>query len=234
MTSVSPSKIEEARIRAIYAKRQRDGRYSWFSPGHLFLIQEREHQLLAILKRHRFERLDTKKILEIGCGTGYWLREFIKWGGRPENIFGIDLLPDRIAEARHLCPEAVVIHCGNAAKLEFPDSTFDLVLQSTVFTSILDPEMRQQIASEMFRVVKRDGLILWYDYHVNNPWNPDLRGVKKREIYQLFPSCRIELRRITLPPPLTRVLAPYSWLLCYFLEKIPFLCTQYIGVIRKG
>jgi hypothetical protein len=42
--------------------------------------------------------------------------------------------------------------------------------------------MKEQVASEMLRVVKEDGLILWYDYHVNSRWNPDVRGVKRQEI----------------------------------------------------
>jgi len=54
--------------------------------------------------------------------------------------------------------------------------------QFTVFTSILDISMKQSIAGEMLRVLKPDGIILWYDYYRNNPMNPDVRGVKKREI----------------------------------------------------
>jgi ubiquinone/menaquinone biosynthesis C-methylase UbiE len=226
--------LEKARIRAAYVKRQDDPRYSWFSPGHLFMVQERERQLLAILARYAFAPLHTKKILEVGCGTGYWLREFIKWGARPEHIVGIDLLSDRVAEAKRLSPGAVTIECGSAVVLSFPDETFDLVLQSTVFTSVLDAAMKQQMAAEMLRVLKADGLILWYDYHVNNPRNRDVRGVKRQEISTLFPGCRIELRRITLAPPLARLVAPYSWLACYLLEKIPFLRTHYLGVMRKG
>ncbi len=228
------SQIEEARIRAAYAKRQKDdARYSYFSMGNLFLMQEREQRLLTLLKRNDLAPLHTKKILEVGCGTGYWLREFIKWGARPENITGIDLLVDRVAEARYLCPEAVRIVYGNAVELAFPDATFDLVVQSTVFTSVLDAMMKQQMASEMLRVVKDDGFILWYDYHVHNPWNPDVRGIKRREISQLFPGCRIKLQRLTLVPPLVRLLAPYSWLACYGLGKIPWLCTHYLGLISK-
>lgn len=224
---------EEARIRSAYARRQEHARYSWFSPGHLFIAQERERRCLALLKRHGFADLPTKHILEVGCGTGGWLREFIKWGARPEHITGIDLLADRVAEAQHLCPAAVQIHCGSATQLPFPDATFDLVLQSTVFTSVLDPSVKHQIASEMLRVLKGDGLIVWYDFHVNNPRNPDVRGVKKEEIRRLFPACQIHLSRITLAPPLVRLLAPYSWLACYCLSKIPWLCTHYLGVIRK-
>jgi SAM-dependent methyltransferase len=225
---------EEARIREAYARRWDESRYSWFNAGYLFTMQALESQLLVLLKQYDFASLDTKNVLEVGCGTGFWLREFIKWGARPENITGVDLLSDSVAKARHLCPEAVKIHCGSAAELLFPDGIFDLVLQSTVFTSVLDASLKRRMASEMLRVVKRDGLILWYDFHVNNPWNPDVRGVKRREIYQLFPGCRIDLRRITLAPPLVRSIAPYSWLACYLLEKIPLLCTHYLGVIRKG
>jgi len=228
------SSIEEARIHAAYAKRQKDDtRYSYFSMGNLFEKQEREQRLLTLLKRHGLAPLHTKKILEVGCGTGSQLREFIKWGARPENITGIDLLVDHIAEARYVCPEAVRILSGNATELAFPDATFDLVVQFTVFTSVLDSLTKQLVASEMLRVMKDDGFILWYDFHVNNPWNPDVRGVKRREITQLFPDCRIQLQRITLVPPLGRLLAPYSWLACYVLGKIPWLRTHYIGLISK-
>jgi SAM-dependent methyltransferase len=218
----------------VYAKRPRnDARYSWLNPGHLFIMQELERRLLTLLQRYGFTCWDTYKMLEIGCGTGYWLREFVKWGVRPENITGVDLLPDRVAAAKKLCPEAVQIQCGSAAELAFPKDTFDLVLQSTVFTSVLDASMKQQMASEMLRVVKRDGLILWYDYRVNNPWNSDVRGITRQEIYRFFPGCLIQLQRITLAPPLVRRLAPYSRLSCYVLGKVPWLCTHYLGVIRK-
>ena len=94
--------------------------------------------------------------------------------------------------------------CASAAQLPFLDQKVDLVFQSTVFTSILAGDLKQRVASEVMRVVRPDGLILWYDYLVNNPWNSDVRGVKRREISQLFPDYRIELERITLLPPLTR------------------------------
>lgn len=131
------------------------------------------------------EYVGARHAVAVNSGTAALHLALEEWGTRPENMAGVDLLPDRIAEARRLCPEAVNLRCGSATKLEFPDATFDLVLQSTVLTSILDSGMKQSIASEMLRVLKPDGIILWYDYHVNNPWNPDVRGVKKREIHEL-------------------------------------------------
>lgn len=194
MTDVSnSSSIEEARIQEAYRKRQGIALYSWFSPGHLFLIQGREREILGLLRKKGIESLDKKRILEVGCGTGYWIRQFINWGARPQNITGIDLLHDRVAEARHLGPDSVRIECGSAASLGFADAAFDLVLQSMVFSSVLDPSMKRQIAAEMLRVVKSDGMILWYDFHVNNPRNPDVRGLKKnRKNFSSFQVVRVK------------------------------------------
>lgn len=226
-------KAEEARIRAVYADRQAASRYSCLDPGHLFMVQDRERQVLGLLERYGLLPLETKKILEIGCGSGFWLREFVKWGARPENIFGVDLLPGRIAEARILCPEGVSLWCGSASRLEYPDDTFDLVLQSTVFTSILDARLKEQIAREMLRVLKCEAAIIWYDFFVNNPRNPDVCGIRKRELRELFPDCDLRFKRITLAPPLARLLAPRSWYLCCLLTELRVFNTHYLALIRR-
>lgn len=223
---------EEKRIKAAYERRDGTSLYSRFNRAYLFMVQEREKRYLELLALHGCTALDKKQILEIGCGTGDLLRDFIKWGARPENLVGVELIDERVAKAIQLCPKDVTILQGNAAKLQFPGEMFHLVLQSTVFTSVLDSGTKQQMAAEMCRVLKRDGLIVWYDYHMNNPRNPDVKGVRLREIKALFPACEIRLERITLAPPIARRVAPYSWLLCYFLSKIPWLCSHYIGIIR--
>src|SRR6266446_3567457 len=131
--SLDSTRTEEARIRAAYAKREEDdARYSWSSPGYQFMLQQRERRLLALLRRYGFAALESKTILELGCGTGQWLRDFVKWGARPENVTGIDLLPERVSKARRSCPPAVCIQCASAAQLPFSNARFDLVLQSTV------------------------------------------------------------------------------------------------------
>jgi ubiquinone/menaquinone biosynthesis C-methylase UbiE len=226
-------RVEEARIRAAYARRIDDSKYSLFEAGTLFIVQQRERHILDFLLRYAFAELASKTILEVGCGTGYWLREFTKWGARPDRITGIDLLADRLTLAKRSCSPEVRLQCASGTDLPFRRESFDLVFQSTVFTSILDDQMRRRVAAEMLRVVKPHGLILWYDFYLNNPRNGDVRGVKRREIEKLFPYCRIDLRRLTLAPPLARVLARYSYLACYILEKVPLLCTHYLGVIRK-
>ena len=47
-----PNDGEENRIRERYARRKNaDSRYSWFTPGHLFLVQSREKRVLELLAR---------------------------------------------------------------------------------------------------------------------------------------------------------------------------------------
>jgi ubiquinone/menaquinone biosynthesis C-methylase UbiE len=225
---------EEARIRAAYQNRAKPAsHYSWFDAGNLFVVQERERLLLKRLRRRGREPLTGSRLLEIGCGSGHWLREFIKWGVCPQDVTGIDLRQEVIPIAAQLCPTGVTLQSANASSLDFQDESFDLVLQSMVFTSVLNEAMRYQIAREMLRLVKKTGLIIWYDFHVNNPWNPDVRGVRKAEIRQLFPNCHVELERASLALPLTKILAPWSWTLCHLLSRLRVLNTHYLGVIQK-
>lgn len=230
----SSAQAEEARIKAAYAGRALGAwRYSPFNPAHLLGCQQIEAEMLALLRRNGRTDLSSYKILDVGCGSGQLLRRLLEWGARPANVAGVDLLPDRIAEAKLLSPPDARLICGSAKQLEFPAASFDLIFQLTVFTSILDAELKREIAAEMLRLLRPDGLIVWFDYHVNNPRNADVRGVGKREIRELFPGCEIDLRRVTLAPPINRLLAPCSPLLCQLLSKLSLLCTHYLGSIRK-
>jgi len=227
------STIEVSRIRRVYARRSDQSRYSLFDTANLLASHEREGQILAAFIRHGYASLEKTRILEIGCGTGFWLREFVRWGARPENISGIDLLPERIGEARALCPAGISLRCGSAEKLHFSGGTFDLVFQSTVFTSILDEAMKVQIAREMLRVLRPSGMIVWYDFTVDNPWNPDVRGIPRREIKRLFPGCRFEFERLTLAPPVGRRIARVSSFLYRALSAIRLFDTHCLAIIKK-
>src|SRR3989440_8774150 len=60
-----------------------------------------------------------------------------------------------------LFPYTTLFRSGGALALR--SDSFDVVMQVTVFTSILDPDLKRRVALEMLRVVKQDGLILWYE-----------------------------------------------------------------------
>jgi len=226
---------EVERIQKAYEKRDLSGKtklYSPLNPAALFTSQQREKDIIKALANHGISDLSDKKILDLGCGSGGVLRDFVKYGASPENCYGIDLLSGRVEAARMLSPN-IDFRCANAEELPYDNGVFDIAIIFTVLTSILDMKMKQNVAKELLRVLRPSGIILYYDYHMNNPSNPDVRGVKKKEILELFPSCKVKLKRITLAPPLTRAIAPFSLALCQALEKFPLLCTHYLGIIEK-
>lgn len=220
------------RVATAYARRGYPARESMFADGHLFLIQEQGRALLRALRRAGITDLTRLRTLEVGCGTGRWLCELVSWGAEPGRLTGIDLLAERIDVARRRCARGVALHVGNGGALPFEDGSFDLVLQSTVFTSILDGAVRRHVADEIVRVLRPGGTLLWYDFRFDNPRNPDVRAVGRRELAALFPGCRMQVARATLAPPLARLVAPRSWTLCTLLAALPFLRTHLVATIR--
>ena len=120
--------------------------------------------------------------------------------------------------------------CASAAELPFSDGSFDLVLQSTVFTSILAPDLKRRVAAEMIRVVKARWVYLWYDYHVNKtPMSGCQTPRNKLFVSELSNRAPTNHVNTSFGP----FVAPYSYLACFLLERFPPLCTHYLGVIRK-
>jgi SAM-dependent methyltransferase len=222
---------EQSRVREVYARRGSPARDSLLHPGQLFMVQDQVRRMLAMLTRERVD-VTAADILEVGCGSGRWLREFIQWGADPARVHGVDVLPDKIEQARLRCPTAVDLQTVNGAELPFADASFDLMLQSTVFTSILDTGVRHRVAAEMRRVLRPSGLILWYDFSVPHRANPDVRAVTRAELRTLFPGCSIRVGRVTLAPPIARAVAPRSWVCCTALNGLPFLRTHLLAAIR--
>ncbi len=228
---------EELRIAAVYARRKQSipgRRYCRLSAAHLCMVQELERELLRLFRRCSCDELSGRRILEIGCGTGNWLRTFIQWGARPENLYGVELLNERLDEARQLLPPTVVLVRGNAAHLDFSDEAMDMVAQFCVFSSILNSDIRRQVAQEMVRVLRPGGYIVSYDFHFDNPNNPDVSGLKRNDIVRLFPHCRADFCRLTVAPPLARALVRVSPKLYPITAAMKVLCTHYLVLLQKN
>jgi SAM-dependent methyltransferase len=206
--------------------------YSWFNPAQLFALQQRQRVLLRTLKRQGISDLGGLRILEVGCGRGGVLREFACLGACPENMFGLDLLADRLVDAGQGLP-GVHFQRADGSCLPFASQSFDLVMQYTAVSSVLDADLRRRMCAEMLRVTRPGGLVLSYDFWLN-PTNKQTRGLGLDEIHASFPGCRIDPHRITLAPPIARRLAAFSWGLCLFLESLKIFNTHYLVAIRPG
>jgi hypothetical protein len=147
------------------------------------------------------------------------------------SLHGVDLLPGRIAQARSLLPDAALQVAGGD-QLGYPDQFVDLVLASTVFSSVLDVSLARAVAAEMIRVTRR--AILCYDMHYPNPHNPHVRPIRRADRRDLFPGVRIGLTTVTLLPPLARGLGPLAGPGYRPLHAVRPLPSHYLSEIRPA
>jgi len=211
----------------------REDKYTLTNPHILMLAQERERKLVRLLKKAGLLPLKDKKILEIGCGIGSNLLDFIRYGAIPGNILGNDLLENRIAVTRERLPGGVRLICGEASELEVDDDSFDITMQFTVFTSILDDRLQNKIAEKMWRATKPGGYIIWYDFVLPNPRNPDVRAVPLKRVKKLFPQGIFMSKKTTLLPPIAEWVTKRAYFPYGLANAFPFLRMHVLCLIKK-
>jgi ubiquinone/menaquinone biosynthesis C-methylase UbiE len=135
-----------------------------------------ESPLLMLEERHLDPKLGSLSgcdVLDIGCGTGRWLRKLSTLGARFLN--GIDSSEAMLSIARKTCPPQVRLHQASAAFLPLPDNSVDLVMASFLLSYVpsLDP-----FVHEVERVLRPGGRLLLSDLHPEartNGWRSTFR-----------------------------------------------------------
>jgi len=222
-------------IHSRYTRREKadSGIYDPTSPAVYMSQQELGRKLAWWVDMAGMRPVSERKVLEIGCGTGGNLLQFLKMGFVSTNLFGIDLLEDRVLIARSRLPVQTQIVLGDACTLDFPAGYFDVVMQATVFSSVLDDAFQKKLANRMWELTKPGGGILWYDFIMNNPRNKDVRGVPVSRIQELFPAGAMTVRKLTLAPPISRLVTKAHPSLYTFFNFLPILRTHVLCWIKK-
>ena len=158
--------VEERYARRMNAKHDR---YNMLNPSVWQGVLERHRKILRIFGRFLEKPVAMTSVLEIGCGAGGNLLELLRMGFSPDLLIGNELLPERMNAAQKVLPSTCNLMAGDALMLNFPEPSFDIVYQSTVFSSLLDDDFQSKLASKMWSWVKPGGGVLWYDFTYNNP-----------------------------------------------------------------
>lgn len=107
-------------------------------------------------------KIPISKILDLGCGTGFKSRIFLDLGMKPNNYFGVDLVTTMLIEGKNIL-QGGHYYTANATELPFQSYTFDIILIFRIFSSIHKKNIRDKICEEAIRVLKHDGIIIYWD-----------------------------------------------------------------------
>jgi SAM-dependent methyltransferase len=236
VTSEGPDLEQEVRrVREVYSQRRERRVSEWIPQFNLYaryVLYERNELLVSVFRKLGVETLAGLRVLDVGCGSGTFLRYLFDFGAKPEDCFGVDVLEDTLHGAKHMNPN-LGFTVASGARLPFPDQAFDIVFQSLVFTSVLDPSVKRGIAAEILRILPKGGRFVWYDFIYDNPSNPNVRGIGRREIRDLLPGCKLQFWRLTLAPPIGRVAGRISPFLYHLLSQVPFFRTHCLCIAEK-
>lgn len=105
-----------------------------------------------------------KKLYDVGCGSGFWLESYVHHGVSKNDITGVDLSSENIAEIQNKGFNAQV---GNVLNLEeVKNDVADYTISNGVIHHTSDPLKAFQ---EIVRITKPQGKIFLTVY---NKWNP--------------------------------------------------------------
>jgi 2-polyprenyl-3-methyl-5-hydroxy-6-metoxy-1,4-benzoquinol methylase len=103
------------------------------------------------------------RVLELGCGTGYFTRELAR---SEAHIVAVDVSPELLEMARADCSTTNVSYeIQNACAMSYRDAVFD----SVVGSSVLHHLETKEALREIYRVLKVGGTIYFTEPNMLNP-----------------------------------------------------------------
>jgi ubiquinone/menaquinone biosynthesis C-methylase UbiE len=146
--------------------------------GHGLLSEEQRLAWLDVLSR--LAGPAPRRVLDIGCGTGFLALRFAELG---HTVTAVDLSPRMIDRARRRAEEAnheIEFRVGNAVALDSPDATYDLVIARHVIWNLAEPGRG---VAEWLRVLRPGGRLAL----IEGKWadNDDMARYYRRPIARL-------------------------------------------------
>ena len=168
----------------------------------------------------------TGRILDVGCGTGGWLRGLSDVVDS-RRLYGVDVSAEALRVANERVPGATLA-VADARKLPFEAGEFELVLMFTVLMFVPKGRDTEQAVHEAERVLAPGGLLVIYDMRMPNPFNPSNRLIRRGEI-----PLPAQSKTLTLFPPLARRLGPLTPIAYPLLENVAPLRSHRLWWYQK-
>ncbi|MEQ1863928.1 MAG: class I SAM-dependent methyltransferase [Micropepsaceae bacterium] len=179
----------------------------------------------------------TMSLLDVGCGVGA-IHSLIE--GKFKAIAGVDVSDDslRVAKQEH---GQIDYKSFDGQHLPFADGSFDMTMAICVFHHV-PPAQQQQLANEMVRIVRDQGLILIIEHNRFNPVtqyivntcpiDKDAILLSQRRLRRLFEmpmTSYVKSRSVLNVPPVTNALKRLDAM----LGRVPIGAQYYMTAVKS-
>lgn len=212
-----------AGYRGTYAER-----WSIANPGNRALLAERDRLARSLLRSAGLTGALTGTVLDLGAGSG---ESFPGLVVAPGTIIRADLLEERLRLGLDRDRYARVV-CADGSQLPVRTASVDLVILSTVLSSVADQAVRRAILADAWRALRPGGGLLVYEFRVGNPRNPNTTPLRRAMLAGVLPVAP-RVRSLTVAPPLARRLGRTTAWSYPLLARLPFVRTHNLLVWTK-
>ena len=161
-------------------------------------------ELVAHLFEIAGDELRAGDVLDMGCGSGWWIERMAEAGVAPSRIYGLDLLPERIRSAAARTPGAQ-LQTGDVRATAFESGRFSVVSLLLVLSSLADRAAMQAALGEAFRLTSEHGVVVVWEPRIPNPLNRAARQVPDALVSGVLGPATTRVT-LTLVPALARQL----------------------------
>lgn len=145
---------------------------SWASLGQAYndwLYKHKARVLDRLLRRHQITLSAHTRALDVGCGTGYWVKYLHQRG--IASLTGVDITLASVTHLSQQYPQDTFLQLDLATAPPTAEPVFDLILAFDVLLHILDEERFRQAITHLARGLAPNGTLVIADTFLIHPWH---------------------------------------------------------------
>ncbi len=187
-------------------------------------IYDTKKRLRVVFEELLPKKLTKLKLLDAGCGTGWFSKAAVQKGVQ---VTSMDIGPKLLEQVKKKCKSKRVV--GSVMKMPFKERTFDVVISSEVIEHVTHPN---KALKEFYRVLKPGGILILTTpnrfWHFSLFWANviGVRPYQGLENWYSWKSLRENLEKVGFVVEVQKGIHAFPFISKYFYPILDFFHTR--------